>query len=337
MRRPLRISVTAATMLLAASVGYTVYWYSIAKEVREGIVQWVEARRTEGWSVKLRDPTVTGFPFRLNLRLQKLIIQDPADNWHGETPEITISARPWALANIQVSAPGVYKFTNASQVAVLTLNQAEGELQIVSGETKFLVFRFTGLHWVQRRRALIKIDEVTLKVENGAAPKNGSSDNKTGIGIALETRNLIFPKSWYPPLGNSLDKLLINALLVGRVEPNGILADMLLRWREAGGALELRSFALNSGEIALRGDGTLALDENLQPQSALAVEIEDIGKISEKLVAAGVIDAQTAFAARVVNQVFSLGDGPVRVPISIQRQRLYLGPVPLFKIKAIRW
>ena len=57
-------------------------------------------------------------------------------------------------------------------------------------------------------------------------------------------------------------------MLVGRFEPNGILADVLTHWREAGGALELRSFEVHWGEMALRGDGTFGLDENLQPQSA---------------------------------------------------------------------
>ena len=126
-------------------------------------------------------------------------------------------------------------------------------------------------------------------------------------------------------------------MLVGRFEPNGILSDVLSRWREAGGALELRSFEVDWGEMALRGDGTFALDENLQPQSALAVEIDGIEKISEKLVAAGAIDARIAFAAKAANQLFSLGGGPARLPISIQQQRLYLGPVPLFKVKPVRW
>ena len=337
MRRPLRMSIIAATIILAACVGYTAYWYSIAEKVREGFQQWVASCRAGGWSVVFREPTVTGFPFRLNLRLQKLVFVGPGDHWHGEIPDITVAARPWALTDIKLAAPGVYKFTNASQAVTLTLRQAEGELQIVSGEPKLLAFRLTGLDWVQRRRDRVRIDEVTLKVKNGAPHNDGSGDNMTGIGIALEARNTVLPQSWNPPLGKNLDRLSIKAMLLGRFEPNGILTDVLSRWREAGGALELQSFEIDWGEMALRGDGTFALDENLQPQSALAVEIDGIEKISEKLVAAGAIDARIAFAAKAANQLFSLGGGPARLPISIQRQRLYLGPVPLFKVKPVRW
>ena len=118
-----------------------------------------------------REPTVTGFPFRLNLRLQKLVFVGPGDHWHGEIPDITVAARPWALTDIKLAAPGVYKFTNASQAVTLTLRQAEGELQI-AGEPKLLAFRLIGLDWVQRRRDRFRIDEVTLS-QNGAPHNDG--------------------------------------------------------------------------------------------------------------------------------------------------------------------
>ena len=63
--------------LIAICAGYTVYWYSAATEIRAGIDSWAQDRRANGWAVELGEPTVTGFPFRLNLFLQAPVLAGP--------------------------------------------------------------------------------------------------------------------------------------------------------------------------------------------------------------------------------------------------------------------
>ena len=89
--------------------------------------------------------------------------------------------------------------------------------------------------------------------------------------------------------------------------------------------------------LKLRADGTFALDTNLQPEGAMTAVIDGIDRTADALIAAGTIDAKTAFAAKIANRALSFGKRSARLPLSIQKQRLYFGPVPILRLKPIRW
>ena len=112
---------------------------------------------------KFREPTVTGFPFRLNLRLQKLVFVGPGDHLKEKFPDITVVARAWALTDIKLAAPRVYGRIKVFLRYLICVRQRVSCRSCV-GRTKVAgKFRLTGLDWVQRRRDRVRIDEVTLK------------------------------------------------------------------------------------------------------------------------------------------------------------------------------
>ena len=154
------------------------------------------------------------------------------------------------------------------------------------------------------------------------------------MGIAIDARNVTLPQAWKPPLGTRLSRMSVEAVAIGPFQPRGTLSEALARWRDAGCAGN-KCIRARLGSIVIRGDGTFALDEKLQPQGAMTAEIDGVEKTSDALIAAGVIDARTAFAAKVANRALSFGGGPMRLPVSIQRQGPYLGPVPLLWLKPI--
>ena len=79
--------------------------------------------------VELGEPTVTGFPFRLNLFLQAPVLAGPGDLWRWEMPNVKASARPWELTDIEMSVPGVHNLKTRSGDIVLTLASAEGWIE----------------------------------------------------------------------------------------------------------------------------------------------------------------------------------------------------------------
>jgi len=337
LQRPMRTTLIAAGILIAGCAGFTIYWFSAAAEIRGGIDRWAEDRRAKGWTVELGEPSITGFPFRLDLFLQTPVLAGPGNQWRWEMPNARATARPWALTDIEMSFPGVHTLTTKKQPFALMLSGADGELKIRSGNPQLLLVRLAGVDWVEPGGVRAQIDTLSIRLEEGASVDRESANGTTGLGIAIDARKVILPDAWKPPLGTGLNRLSVDAVAIGPFEPRGTLPAALARWRDAGGALEVRAFALDWESLSLRGDGTFALDENLQPQGAMAAEIDGVEKTSDALIAAGVIDARTAFAAKVANRALSFGGGPARLPVSIQRQRLYLGPVPLFRLKPVRW
>ena len=323
--------------LIAICAGYTLYWYSAAAEIRAGIDSWAQDRRTNGWMVELGEPTITGFPFRLNLFLQAPVLAGPGNLWRWEMPNAKASALPWELTDIEMSVPGVHNLKTRGGGVVLTLASAEGGLNIRRGKPHQIFVRLTGVDWSQSRKIRTQIDTLIVRIEDAVPADRKTGNGVTGMGIAIDARNVTLPQAWKPPLGTDLSRMSVEAVAIGPFEPRGTLSDALARWRNAGGALEISGFTLDWEALSLRGDGTFALDENLQLQGAMVAEIGGVEKTSDALIAAGVIDARTAFAAKVANRALSFGGGPVRLPVSIQRQRLYLGPVPLLRLKPISW
>ena len=137
--------------LIAICAGYTVYWYSAATEIRAGIDSWAQDRRANGWAVELGEPTVTGFPFRLNLFLQAPVWQD-REIFGGEMPNVKASARPWELTDIEMSVPGVHNLKTRGGGIVLTLASAEAGLNIRSGKPHKIFVRLTGWTGANPRR-----------------------------------------------------------------------------------------------------------------------------------------------------------------------------------------
>jgi len=126
-------------------------------------------------------------------------------------------------------------------------------------------------------------------------------------------------------------------VIVGDILPAGTMADTLARWRDGGGTIEVAALALDWDVLRLRTNGTFALDGNLQPEGAMVADIRGIDATMDRLLAAGLIDSRAAFAARLANRALSFGGGSAKVPLSVQQQRLYIGPAPILRIKPIRW
>tara|TARA_Y100001970_G_scaffold294087_1_gene446662 strand:- start:1956 stop:2960 length:1005 start_codon:yes stop_codon:yes gene_type:complete len=333
----MRIALIAAGALAVACVGYTTYWYSAAREASARLHLWAEERRVDGWAVELGKPSVTGFPLRLDLSVHAPIIAGRGNKWRWEIPNFVASARPWALTDIRISFPGSHRLEINGMMAVLNLAHADGDLKIRSGKARLLLLRLAGVNWMQPGGITTSIDRLTLRAEDAVSINPRSGNPMTGKVIAVDARKVVLPKVWKPPVGSGLDRLSFDASVIGPLELSGLLPEALSRWNDAGGAIEFKSFTLNWEALSLRGDGALSLDDKLQPQGAITVEIRGIKEILDTLMASGVIDARTAFAAKVANRALSIGGRAVRLPVSLKNQRLYLGPVPLFRLKKIRW
>ena len=159
----------------------------------------------------------------------------------------------------------------------------------------------------------------------------------TGFGIALDLRKIVLSDQWRPVLGRNIGKIALDAVIIGKVVSAKSLKEVLTRWRDDGGTVEVAALALDWDALRFRTKGTFALDRNLQPEGAMVADIEGIDATMARLLAAGVIDFRAAFAARIANRALSSGGGSTRLPLSIQNQRLYIGPAPILRIKRISW
>ena len=344
--RPIRIIIVLMGALLVAGGAYTVYWYSAAAELRAGIDRWAQDRRAAGWTVDLGDPDITGFPRRLEAFFQTPQISGPDSRWRWVAPNIRAAAAPWLPGEIAVSTPGIHVVTLRSGDVWAELDRAEADIVIENAVMKNIVARLAGVRIrlpggerLVAESAVMRLlgsAPVTPSIDVGKnTPRSDPSD--MGFGVALDVRKIVLPDQWRAVLGRNIGKIALDAVIAGEIALAASLKDTLTRWRDDGGTVEVAALALDWDVLRLRTNGTFALDKNLQPEGAMVADIRGIEATMERLLAAGVINSRAAFAARIASRALSFGGGSARLPLSVQEQRLFIGPAPVLRIKPIRW
>ena len=343
---PIRIIAMAVATLLVAGGLYTAYWYSAAASLQEGMDRWAQDRRAAGWTVELGTPDITGFPMRLEVFSQTPRISGPGSSWRWVAPNVVASARPWSPREISISAPGIHVVTLRAGDVWIELGGAEADIAVGERQVSNVIARFSGIRLrlpagerFSAGSAVVRLrDSVAADPEiNADGNTPGTAPSDMGLGVALDSQEITLPEDWRPALGRNVGKFALDALIMGDIVPAGSLKDALARWRNDGGTVEVSALALDWGVLGLRANGTFALDENLQPEGAMAADLRGMDATIERLLGAGVIDSRAAFAARLANRALTLTGGPARVPLTLQNQRLFIGPAPVLRIKPVNW
>jgi hypothetical protein len=352
MRRIRRIVVLAAAVGLTVVVAYTGLWYQTAYQVRRGLDAWAAARRAEGYRIEYAGPTVTGFPLRIRIRLDNLVIGGPGERWQWAEEGVVADARPWAFRRVVVRPLGPL---SADYVTPTGRGQAEfspSEPRLVlrvdeRGRLERAVFdadRYT-LNWSSGPGPLtgddLHIDARLLPAPPAPAAPGANPSAPPSAEIALATRNLNLPKAVAGPLGPQLQWLTAEATLTGALPP-GSPAESLAAWRDSGGTVEVKSLDLAWGPLQLSGNATIALDPTMQPEGAGTAQIRGFGETIDALVAQGLVKPNDgAFAKAGLGLLARTpkdgGAKVLSVPLTIQRQTLFAGPLPLIHLPAITW
>jgi hypothetical protein len=335
--RPLRVVLLFLAAVGIAVAGYTAYWYSAAEEVRDGISRWSAERRAAGWKVDLGEVDITGFPLRIEIFLQTPRLDGPKGHWRWTAPNIHAFSAPWSPGKVSVFAPGIHVYTNRKGDFWAELGTAEAQIVIVPSGLDQTVIRLSSVDIRPPDGVRVQAQTLIARIQNGVAIDPSVKPPETGWGIAVDARGMTLPVRWNPALGPKMERLSLDTVLTGRVERRATVADALAQWRASGGVVEVKALAVDWQALALRAEGTFALDEGLQPEGAMTADIRGIDQTTDQLIAAGIIDARTAFAAKVANRALSFRGGSVKLPLSIQKQRLYMGPVPILRLKRVRW
>jgi hypothetical protein len=206
-----------------------------------------------------------------------------------------------------------------------------------------------------RRQVWLDISGLVLKGESGELEiavaeahaeawrtTSTSADHLTATAqVSLEASRLWLPRGLALPFGNRVGTIALKASLMGAIAP-GRLPDSLAAWRDSGGTLEVHQLAVTYGPLSGRLTGTLALDAALQPIGALTAKLGGFFEAVDGLRKAGLVGARQALMAKVVLGVLAKrppggGAATLNAPLTIQDRRLYVGPVDLAEVPAIRW
>ena len=156
--------------------------------------------------------------------------------------------------------------------------------------------------------------------------------------FGLAATDIVLPPAGHAPFGPSIAALSAE----GRISQAGGLANaggatVVRQWRDRGGTLDLRDFALLWGALHISGHAMLALDDRLQPQGDGTVSIAGFAEAIAQLAASGQIPRPMAALASGLLGVVSGGTGTAEVPFQLRSGRLFVRQLPLLSVPEVIW
>lgn len=343
--RPTRLALWGALVLLGLAIAYGAIWFINASLLRKGVESWIADRQRDGYTIQTAPPALVGFPTRLAVRLADATIATPAAKgaWHWHAAKIDVVASSLSISHISLDLSGTHEVTGgwipANQPLRVGAERAQLALALGSdgrvSNTRFEAVN-AKMSWPQAEQNLVQAGaitaDVTLVGANTATPAVSSR-------VALSIDALSLPPLPHP-LTSTVHKATITAEIDGPVT-SGPLPQVLEAWRSAGGAFDVKDFSLDWPPLFVAGNGTVALDEHLQPEGAFSTRIGGYGEALDALIANNDLDARSGALAKSVLGLLSRnsanGGREIQVSVTVQDQALSVGPLQLLKLPAVAW
>lgn len=345
-RRRRRWWIGAASLALLL-LAYSLFWFSVAIKSRDAVLQWIEGQRANELTVRYDSLVTSGFPFSISLAFVNPSFVAPQAQspwgWEGATLDLVI--KPWNSRDIRAITSGSQMLAISFKGKTETFNgeaeRAELALKLFAGEPESGHLQLKEISLKAETAGLADI-EITAAEVHIARLVTGKADYQTvTANLSTALQGVTGPWLQTSPLGESIQSLVVEARQMGSFD-QGPLVESLENWRDNGGTIEITTFNLRHGPLKFSADGTLALDDTLQPIGALTARIEGFFETIDALKQLGAVKSRDAITAKIVLGVLSrkpLNGGPVHLNLALSAQsgRIYAGPIALMKVPKVDW
>ncbi len=334
----LKLGLVLFFLLAISSTLYGGWWFVVATQFEEQVDAWISHQKNQGLEFTFERRLQRGFPGTIELKIEnpKGLHQGGArGQWSGE--QITLAIKPWALNQISFDAGGdfIWQYLQAGVPHRLTgtANRFQGEVRLDNGRVQSISTRIAELETVDATL------HQTFKVAEGEVSLYDLKTAEPTFKIRL--REIELPEQIEAPLGDTVKHFDAKGTVTGEV---GLLGwpQILMRWRDQGGTVDFKSIDLDYPPLRMRGNGTLALDAQMQPIAALSVKAEGFFETIDALYERGLMPLGASFASKVALGVLSVkpedgGDAYLDLPVTVQDRVLYAGTFKLLQLRPIRW
>lgn len=332
-----------AIVLGALAVLYLGLWFWEAARLHRRVDRYIAARAGEGLAFSSTSTSIGGFPFRLDARFAGVVLRGipHLPDATAEAPRLVFESRPWLPKDWRFTAPDGVVLTLPAEAGPLRLaaRRLEGTTGQGADRGMAIMLRAEGLSLDRAPPAGLALSAaaLALALDLPQAPPEDHTGRSMLFDARLERVGL--PEG-LGPLGSTVGRIELNGAVEGPV-PQAPLKAALAAWRDEGGTVELHKALLAWGSLNLTADGTLALDQALQPQAAFSATIRGWPAILDALVAGGALKPDEAAFARLGLSLLvhpgPEGEAELKTPITLQNGHLYLGKAKLAKLPTVTW
>lgn len=341
--------------LAIAGVLYGGAWYASARLLRGEVEHWLEARRAEGYEIRTAAVSTTGFPSHIAVRLTDVDFAAPKarGRWAWRTPKVDVTASPLHLGHVVVDLAGTHQVSGpwlestpvqiTAAKAALVLDLKDGALD----EAQLTVDDTEGAWNGAASRLHIGKAGVRVALHPEAQPPAAPASGKTDAHlpavtarVAVRIEDLTVPGKLPAPLKNTLHEIAFNAAVVGAVG-DGPLPKLLGTWSNDGGAIDLKDLTLDWPPVAVSGEGSIALDQNLQPMGAFTTRVTGFTDGLDIMVGEQRMTKDEAAVAKAMLGLMAKpgrdGRAEISLPLTVQDRVLSTGPLKLFVLPRVDW
>lgn len=330
--------------IIASALIYGGLWAALAFGARDIADEWIAEQRKNRWAIAVSTPRIDGFPGWPVVVVQDVAVTAPLEEgaWSWSAEHVTLVPAAFDLTRLTIRTPGRHTFsapwaTNGPIVAHTA--RADFEIDLDSrGRLQRGHITLEDTELLDARRVpLVRASLLDLELALAT-----SSDHTDDVFAWFRGRSdNLRPAMNLRPFDPVIRTVQLDADLVGELRP-GRLQDALDAWRKDGGTLEVRRILLDWPPLTIDAGGTVALDETLQPIAAFSTRITGFNDALRALETNGAIEKGQAASAQVILSLLAKtprgSDVPeLQVPLSVQDQRLTVGPFDVMDVPTLRW
>jgi hypothetical protein len=322
---------TLTAVVIIAALAWGVYWYVGASAVENGLRNWIEQRRTEGWLAEYTTLNTRGFPHRFDTTITDLELADPRSAMAWSMPSLRVISLSYRPNHIIAIWPKEQIFASPWQKITMTSDDMRASLVFEPGTALTL------------QRSSFVLGNVSLSSSLGwtASLESGEFHTRQTVGVEnahdiyFEARNLrpsdgilaaLDPARALPDVFTSLkidgtvafdapwDRTAIERR---RPQPTALK----LRLAQASwGALELKA----TGDLEVRADGT--------PEGQIMIKAVNWREMLQIGVSTGLVPENLSMGLERALEVLAGMSGSPKTldaPLAFRNGRVFLGPIPL--------
>jgi hypothetical protein len=338
--RKQHIIAAAAGLIILA---YSGWWWLTAHTLNGRIEQWIAGEQAKGAKITPTQLSVGGYPLAFSLKLKNVSMAWP-NGFGFSSQALSLRTRPWSLSSFKVDATGGFEVALPAGTTRPAL--------VVDGETLkgHASFQDTAMPIAMDLTADTvsasqttaenappsrEMTVTTVEFEGTRPTITPSADTDVAYDLSLKLIGLSAQVLEGNPLGAKIDQTALHVQLLGK--PPTAWDDAGIKgWRDAGGTVNLNALTLQWGQLTLSGNGTLALDKEMQPEGAFTAHLTGYEQAIDSLAAAGWMKLSAASIAKLALGIASHpgpdGKPSVDTPLTIQNRRISAGAIKLGQV-----
>ena len=351
-RRYRRFLAVLILVLILLAAGWTAVWYVMAGRLAANVMAWERQQRAEGWTITHDAPRRTGWPMAAGVTRPGSRGTGGADYLPGgvawQADSLTLAVDVRHLGDLYWGVTGRQTVTVGGGTAIpFQATTFAGQVALSSGSRP----RLFQLHAAGLIAAITQAqggpEPLSVATLDAAELADGSADaTGNALVVAAAMTGVRLPLHLVPHLlaglGRSLQSLSFDTAVAGPIMPQGATpqgatphpAALATSWRNAGGSLALRAFHLADGPLTADGQGRFQLDAFLRPEGTVALHLDGLDEVMDRLAENGTLTQPEARAIRAVLGLMMrpAGGDALEAPVSLRDGVVSLGAIPLLRL-----